>query len=104
MSRRSLATPNVPELQAAVGSWCLTVQARGHFVLGVRFTVAADLQVQPDDVAVGYRAMIGNQQWLLYRSLARPANRTVLGHNLSTEMLLARFDRKGAVQPLVEIE
>jgi hypothetical protein len=67
-------------------------------------TVAADLQVQPDDVAVGYRAMIGNQQWLLYRSLARPANRTVLGHNLSTEMLLARFDRKGAVQPLVEIE
>ncbi|NQT16115.1 MAG: hypothetical protein HQ582_25385 [Planctomycetes bacterium] len=69
-----------------------------------QLTVAENLEIQPHDVAVGYRVAIGNQQWLLYRSLARPANRTVLGHNLATEMLMARFDRKGNVTPLAEIE
>ncbi len=69
-----------------------------------RLTVAESLQIQPHDVAVGYRVMLGKQQWLIYRSLAPAANRTLLGHNLATEMLLARFDRKGEVEPLVEIE
>ena len=31
-------------------------------------------------------------------------NRTLLGHNLATEMLIARFDKKGEVEPLIEIE
>jgi len=69
-----------------------------------RLCVAENLEIQPDDVAVGYRVMIGNQQWLIYRSLARRGNRTLLGHNLSTEMLVARFDRTGEVEPLLEIE
>jgi len=69
-----------------------------------RLTVAESLVVQPDDVAVGYRVSVGRQQWLIYRSLAEPANRTLLGHNLSTEMLVARFERSGEVEPLVEIE
>jgi hypothetical protein len=66
-------------------------------------TVAHAMQVQPADVAVGYRVAVGKQQWLVYRSLAKPANRTVLSHNLSTETLIARF-KDGQAQPLIEIE
>ena len=69
-----------------------------------QLTVAADLERQPADVAVGYRVQLGRDQWLIYRSLAEPANRTLLGHNLSTEMLLARFDETGEVEPLIEVE
>ncbi len=69
-----------------------------------QLTVAEDLQVQPDDVAVGYRMMIGKEQWLIYRALASKGNRTLLGHNLTSETLVARFDGHGEVDPLVEIE
>jgi hypothetical protein len=66
--------------------------------------VAESLVIQPADVAVGYRAAVGKAQWLIYRSLAEKANRTLLGHNLSTEMLVGRFQRSGEVEPLLEIE
>jgi hypothetical protein len=66
-------------------------------------TVAQSMQVQPADAAVGYRVAVGKQQWLVYRSLAKPANRTVLSHNLSTETLIARF-KDGETQSLIEIE
>jgi hypothetical protein len=69
-----------------------------------QLTVAALLASQPADVAVGYRVAVGRQQWLIYRSLAEKANRTLLGHNLSSEMLVASFDRSGEVVPLLEIE
>ncbi len=69
-----------------------------------RLTVAESLEIQPPDVAAGYRVAIGDRQWLIYRSLAEKANRTLLGHNLSTEMLVARFEKSGEVEPLIEIE
>ncbi len=69
-----------------------------------RLTVAENLQAVADDAAVGFRARVGRQQWLIYRSLAAKANRTLLGHNLSTEMLVARFQRDGEVDSLLEIE
>ena len=69
-----------------------------------RLTVAQSLEIVPDNVAVGYRAMVGKEQWLIYRSLTPAANRTLLGHNLATEMLIARFEKHGEVEPLVEIE
>lgn len=69
-----------------------------------KLAIAQSLEVQPDDVAVGYRVMIGREQWLLYRALASKGYRTLLGHNLVSEMLVARFDRSGEVEPLVEIE
>ena len=69
-----------------------------------QLTVGENLAIQPPDVAVGYRVMVGRQQWLIYRSLAPAANRSLLGHNLVSGMLLARFDRKGEVESLVEIE
>ena len=70
----------------------------------VQLTVAESMKVQPADVAVGYRVARGGRQWLIYRSLAPPKNRTLLGHNLSTELLVARFTREGEVKPLLEIE
>jgi hypothetical protein len=69
-----------------------------------QLTVGESLRNQSPDVAVGYRIQVGNRQWLVYRSLAEPANRTLLGHNLSTEMLLAQFGSDGEVEPLIEIE
>ena len=44
------------------------------------------------------------QQWLVYRSLGGPGNRTLLGHNLTSETLVARFHRNGRVQPIIEVE
>lgn len=69
-----------------------------------QLTVAESLSIQAADVAVGYRVAIGSQQWLIYRSLGPRGNRTVLGHNLSTESLVARFDSSGEVESIVEIE
>jgi len=69
-----------------------------------QLTVAESLSVQPPDVAAGYRVAVGKEQWLVYRSLAERANRTLLGHNLSCEMLIGQFDTKGEVEPLVEVE
>ncbi len=67
-------------------------------------TVAEQLRIQPREVATGFRVQFGNKQWLVYRSLAERGNRTLLGHNLATEFLLARFARDGGVKPLIEIE
>ena len=53
---------------------------------------------------MGYRVQVGKDQWLMYRSLSMPANRSVLGQNLSNECVVARFDQDGDVEPLVEIE
>jgi hypothetical protein len=41
---------------------------------------------------------------LIYRALASKGNRTLLGHNLLSETLVARFSNTGEVDPLVEIE
>ena len=55
-------------------------------------------------MAVGYRVAVAKRQWLIYRSLAAKANRTLLGHNLSSELLVARFAPDGEVETLVEID
>ncbi|MCA9102728.1 MAG: hypothetical protein KDA63_16325 [Planctomycetales bacterium] len=69
-----------------------------------QLTVAQDLKIQPASVAVGYRSQIGKKNWLVYRSLAQPAPRTVLGQHLGTEFLFARFGRDGKLKQLIEVE
>lgn len=113
--------PRVGTLEAAGGAIELSQSSEGRALFAPLFvdlrsrrmgrpltwrqlTVAESLQIQPPDVAVGYRAQIGKQQWLVYRSLAAKGNRTLLGHNLSTDLLIARFRRDGEVETLVEIE
>jgi hypothetical protein len=68
-----------------------------------RLTVAERLVIQPADIAVGYRVQVGAEQWLFYRSLAKAANRTVLGQNLASEFVAARFTTKGLAEELVSI-
>ena len=69
-----------------------------------RLTVCESLETCDESTAVGYRVQIGDEQWLIYRSLDRVANRTVLGHNLSTEMLVAQFGFDGEVEPILEVQ
>lgn len=68
-----------------------------------RLTVAEKLEIQPADVAAGYRIQIGKSQWLVYRSLTPAANRTILGQNLSTEFYIGRFKKSGETEELLEI-
>lgn len=69
-----------------------------------QLTVAEKLEIQSPEVAVGYRVQSGSDQWLFYRSLGPRGNRTVLGQNLISEFLCARFDEGGDVEHLLEIE
>jgi len=69
-----------------------------------RLTVAENRVIIPNEEAVGYRVQSGTQQWLIYRSLDERGNRTVLGQNLVSEMLVARFKTTGEVESLLEIE
>ncbi|NOY40782.1 MAG: hypothetical protein GXP26_02945 [Planctomycetes bacterium] len=70
-----------------------------------QLTIAQALEIQSPDVAVGYRVQCGKQQWLIYRSLDKPANRTLLGQNLSLECLVARFlAPSGEIDELLEVE
>ena len=54
--------------------------------------------------AAGFRVQAGLEQWLLYRALDAPRNRSVLGCNLSCEFLLGRIGRKGIVSRTIEIQ
>jgi hypothetical protein len=67
-------------------------------------TVAEALHSMSAERAVGYRVAVGKEQWLVYRALGVVGNRTLLGHNLSTETLVARFGADGEVTSIIEIE
>jgi hypothetical protein len=69
-----------------------------------QLTVAEWMEVMPRDVAVGFRAQSGHNQWLFYRSLLPAGNRTVLGHNISGEFTAGRFRASGKYDEWIEIE
>lgn len=69
-----------------------------------RLTVAEAMDVVPLDVAAGYRVQTGDEQFLIYRSLAARGNRTLLGKNLVSEYVVARFARNGTTEAILEIE
>jgi hypothetical protein len=68
-----------------------------------QLTVAEHLEIQPKDVAVGYRIQSDRQHWMLYRSLARKGNRTLLGQNFFNEFYLAEISTDGSARELIEI-
>lgn len=68
-----------------------------------QLTVAEWMEVVPPDVAVGYRAQSGADQWLIYRSLGSTGNRTLLGHNIAGEFCAGRFV-DGKFKEWIEIE
>jgi hypothetical protein len=69
-----------------------------------QLTVAESLAVVPRDVAVGFRAQSGDDQWVIYRSLAPAANRTVMGQNISGEFAAGRFPASGEIKSWIETE
>ncbi len=69
-----------------------------------RLTVAENLQIVNHDIAVAFRLQLGNQQWLLYRSLAPVGNRTFLGQNVYCEFCFGAFDSDGNLDKQVMIE
>lgn len=113
--------PRGGELTAVGGRLTLTRQWRGRNAVSplwidfsaTRFgkqrtwrqlTVAENLQTMAHDVAVGYRVQAAKHQWLVYRSLDKPGNRTLLGHNLSSETFVGKFLKNGDVEEYFEIE
>jgi hypothetical protein len=63
------------------------------------------LAAVPRDLAVGFRAQTGDDQFLVYRSLGKAANRAVLGQNISSEFYAGRFrEEDGLVTEWIEIE
>lgn len=69
-----------------------------------KLTVGENLEIVPDDIATGYRVQFAKDQFLIYRSLVPPANRTFLGHNLVSDFLFARFEPEKGVESILEIE
>ena len=69
-----------------------------------QLSVADTRQNLPRHQAAGFRVQAGLEQWLLYRALDMPRNRTVLGCNLSCEFLLGRIGRQGVVSRTLEIQ
>ena len=69
-----------------------------------RLTVGENLQKVSDDRAAGFRIQLGQEQYLLYRSMTPLANRTVLGHNLVDDFCYGRFDVQTGVDPLVAVQ
>ncbi len=70
-----------------------------------QLTISEMLQVVPRDLAVGFRAQSGDDQWLVYRSLGPAGNRSVIGQNISSEFYAGRFkEEDGLVAEWIEIE
>ncbi|MFM7412286.1 MAG: hypothetical protein ACKO6E_03645 [Planctomycetota bacterium] len=67
-------------------------------------TIADTRQAVPPSDASGQRVQAGRDQWLVYRSLAAPRNRTLLGCNVSCEFLLGRVKKSGEVARTLEIQ
>lgn len=69
-----------------------------------QLTVAQNLEIVSDDVAVAYRVQVGKKQFIFYRSIAEPANRTFFGENVNTELFLGRLEKNRSMTELVQIE
>lgn len=82
----------------------LSNHRRGRPFTWRRLTVGENRSRVAADVAQGYRIQIGDEQWVVYRALRGIVPRTVLGQHWATEFVIARFDRRGQCQPLLEVE
>lgn len=69
-----------------------------------RLTVGEDFSSVPRDVAAAYRIQVGREQWLVYRSLAKAGNRSVLGYNTLHSFVCGRIAAGGGVKEILEIE
>lgn len=68
-----------------------------------QLTVADTRVILPPSMAAGHRVQVGLDQWLLYRSLDEPRNRTLLGCNVSCGFVVGRVANSGVVRRAIEI-
>lgn len=118
--QRVLSTPH--QLEVAPGSLVLRQTVQGTGVMAPlifdwdptrsrqpaewrTLTVTENGQIVRADVAAAFRLRIGDDQWLVYRSLKRArVARAVLGHHTPHETVIARFTPRGDAEPLLMIE
>ena len=88
-----LAVDAIGRGTGAVSPWFIDLDARLYHREATwrQLTVAEKRQIVPADMAVGYRAQAGSDQWLVYRSAGAPAIRTVPGANLMHEFFVGSF-------------
>jgi hypothetical protein len=68
-------------------------------------TVGEELRIVSRDEAVAYRVQIGEEQWLLYRTLAAATRRTALGMHTMADFFAGHWDAsEGEPDTLVEVE
>ncbi len=85
--------------------WCdLDPQRFAGQVTWRQLTVADTRRILEPHEAAGFRVQAGLEQWLLYRTLDEPRNRTLLGCNLSCEYFFGRIEPKGMVERTLEVE
>jgi len=94
---------DVARMLAAIWLDCDGTRASGA-VTWRQLTVADTRQNLPRHRACGYRVRAGLAQWLVYRALDVARNRTVLGCNVSAELLVGRIRKDGSVGRLIEIQ
>jgi hypothetical protein len=94
----------------AAGSRCYSplwldfeTRRQGRPLTWRQLTVADTRQNLPSHQAAGFRIQEGLEQWLVYRTLDEPRNRTVLGCNISCGFLVGRIGRTGVVERAIEI-
>lgn len=69
-----------------------------------RLTVGENMTIVAPDVASAFRAQIGKEQWLLYRTLTKPTRRTAMGMHTGADFLAVRFcAESGEFETLVEV-
>lgn len=92
--------------EGAFVPWCFhfTGSRRGIPVTWRKLTIAEDRHPIPSDQAAGYRVQVGDDQWMVYRSLDGVFNRTLLGQNINSEFYLARFLEDGTVEKMLELQ
>jgi hypothetical protein len=69
-----------------------------------RLTIAENFSAVGRDIAAAYRIQAGRDQWLFYRSLQAPGNRSVLGYNTLKSFVCLRIAAGGKTEKIAEIE
>jgi hypothetical protein len=69
-----------------------------------QLTVADTRLILPPYQAAGFRVQSGSEQWLVYKTLDAPRNRTLLGCNVSCDFLVGRVKPSGEVARTLEIQ
>ncbi len=69
-----------------------------------QLTVAESLEIVSSEAAVAWRVRSGKDQYVFYRSLTEPANRSFVGQNYSGEFFVGKLEKDGNVTQLLSIE